>query len=687
MADLLHLVPRPRLVERRAGCFVLSPETLICLPPQADDDDLFAARQLRDEIAGATGLALAIERQHRPHRRENTIVLLRAARDRAIYPPDEFGYVPPREPLPDQAYQLTIGPQGAVIVAESASGLFYGVQTLRQIVRLRQRELPQLVIDDRPALAERGVLLDVCRGKVPTLATLKELVEKLSFFKINQFQMHNEHAYYFPRHPEIGATADRLTNEEMLELDAHCRRFHVELVPNLQSFGHMQNILSLPRYRHLAETKVCWSLAPTVEECYRFLDELYADLLPAFSSPQFNVNCDETYDLGRGRSAERMAQIGPGRLYLEHMLRVRELAAAYGKRIQMWGDIVLQHPEVIPDLPTDITLLDWHYEAQESYPSTALFAEHGRRFLVCPGTSSWNTLFPRIDNSNQNIRVLAREGVAHGAAGLLNTDWGDGGHYQPLGNSWYGYAFGAEQAWTGGNTSDAEFDPAFGQLFFGPEKGETIVSAIRRLGAVNRLPGMPIPNASHTVYALFDEPLLGRMTTELPHKTVQEMQEIAAAAEAVFAEAAPGNREEAVLRDLAFSARAIHEAGRKVALSQLIRAGWSQIAGGVLKPKAAREDIDRWLAAIEERWEAMLRLRGEFMDTWLRQAKPKGMAQTLEVYRGVLARYDVLAHWLRTQKEALQAGKPLDADLTGYSTVPYRILWDRPFLVDVVAEL
>ncbi|MDI7277989.1 MAG: beta-N-acetylhexosaminidase, partial [Anaerolineae bacterium] len=502
----------------------------------------------------------------------------------------------------------------------------------------------------------------------------------------NQFQMHNEHAYYFPRHPEIGATADRLTNEEMLELDAHCRRFHVELVPNLQSFGHMQNILSLPRYRHLAETGFCWSLAPTVEECYSFLDELYADFIPAFSSQQLNVNCDETYDLGRGRSAERLAQVGPGRLYLEHMLRVRELAASYGKRIQMWGDILLQHPEVIPDLPADVTLLDWHYEAEETYPSTALFAGHGRRFLVCPGTSSWNTLFPRIDNANANIRTLAREGAQHGAAGLLNTDWGDGGHYQPLGNSWYGYAFGAEQAWSGGNTSDAGFEPAFGRLFFGPEKGEAVVAAIRQLAAVNRLPGMPIPNASHTVFALFDEPLLGRMIEGLPHKTVQEMREVASAAEAVFMAAAPGNREEQVLRELAFSARLIAEAGHKVALSQLVRAGWSQIAGGLLKPEAARQDIERWLLALEERWEAMIRLRAEFMDVWLRRARPKGMAETLRLYRGVLARYDVAAHWLRSQKEALQAGRPLDADLASYGTAEYRVLWDRPFLAELLQD-
>jgi len=679
LEEPLHLVPRPQRVERRAGRLALSPATLICLPAAAGDDDLLAARQLQQEIAEATGLKVAIERQWRPHRAHDTIVLLRASRDSALYPPDEFHWQPPASRLPEQAYRLTIGPRGVVVAADSASGLYYGVQTLRQLVRLHGPSLPQLAIADAPALAERGVLLDVCRGKVPTLATLKELVEKLSFFKVNQLQLHNEHAYYFPRHPDIGAGYARLTNEEMLELDAHCRCHHVELVPNLQSFGHMRHILSLPQYQHLAETELCWSLAPTVPDAYRLLDDLYADLLPAFSSPQFNVNCDETWDLGQGRSQERMEQVGPGRLYLEHILRVRELVARYGRRMQMWGDIVLRYPEVIDDLPADITLLDWHYEAADSYPSVALLAERGRRFLVCPGTSSWNTLFPRIDNANRNIRVMAREGAAHGAAGLLNTDWGDYGHYQPLGQSWYGYAYGAEQAWTGGTTPDDSFDAAFGRLFFGPARGEAVVAAMRRLAAVNQLPGIERPNGSNTVYALFDEPLTGRMIDELTPETLAALREAGQAAEEVFEAAAQGSREPLAVREMAFSARLVREAAEKVALSQRIRSGWARMVTGAVPRDYALAEMAAWLGALDQRWEALLALRAEFVATWQARAKPEGIEEALRYYRGTLARYDAAAHWLRIQRQAFEKGRPIDAKLEAYGEIEQRILWEQMF--------
>ncbi|HOG46148.1 MAG TPA: glycoside hydrolase family 20 zincin-like fold domain-containing protein [Anaerolineae bacterium] len=680
MDEPLHLVPQPQHSARRPGCFALSADTRICLPPAAGDDDLFAARQLQREIAEATGLTPRIERQWRPYRTHDTIVLLRAGRDAAIYPPAEFGWQAPAARLPEQAYQLTVGPHGAVVAADSSAGLFYGVQTLRQLVRVHGCALPQVAIEDAPALAERGVLLDVCRGKVPTLATLKELAEKLSFFKINQLQLHNEHAYSFPRHPEVGAGSARLTNEELLVLDAHCRRHHIELVPNLQSFGHMRHILSLPCYRHLAETELCWSLAPTVAEGYRLLDELYADLLPAFSSAQFNVNCDETWDLGQGCSEQRMEEVGPGRLYLEHILRVHELVTRYGRRMQMWGDIVLKYPELIADLPGDVTLLDWHYEAEESYPSIALLAGHGRRFLVCPGTSSWNTLFPRLDNANRNIRIMAREGATHGAAGLLNTDWGDYGHYQPLGQSWYGYAYGAEQAWTGGRTPDEAFEPAFGRLFFGLAQGEAVVAAMRRLAAVNLLPGIANHNGSYTVYALFDEPLTGRMIEELPAATLDAMREAGLAAEEAFALAAGDSREPLALREMAFSAQLMREAGEKVALSQRIRSGWARMATGEVASEAALHEMDVWLAALDTRWEALLKLRGRFTELWQARAHLQGNEEPLRYYRGTLARYDAAAHWLRVQRQAFERGRPIDAKLEAYGAVEQRILWEQPFV-------
>jgi hypothetical protein len=431
---------------RHRTAFWLDADVSIVLSARATDETVATARLLQTAIQVATGLLLPIRRTLRPLEESRSIVLLRADRDGPV-PSTDLASMGP------EGYALSIGQQRLLVLATAERGLFYGVQTLRQLLRTQGRLLPALSIRDWPVLPNRGVMLDVSRGKVPTLETLFRLVENLAAYKYNHVQLYIEHPFHFPSHPEIGAGSDPLTADDILALDAHCRAHHVELVPNLQSFGHLRRLLSLPRYAHLDEVGWQWSLTPAREETYQLLDELYADFLPNFTSSWLNVDCDETWDLGTGQSRALAERLGKGRLYLQHILRVRDLAAKYGRRIMVWADILLHFPDLVAELPDDIVLLDWWYEAQDHYPSAALLGSLGRTFWVCPGTSSWNTLFPRIENAIGNIRTFVRDGLAAGASGMLLTDWGDYGHYQLLSLSWYPYLFGAAVARHNGRSS------------------------------------------------------------------------------------------------------------------------------------------------------------------------------------------------------------------------------------------
>ena len=672
----LCLLPQPKELAIQAGTFELNGDTLLVLPAAAGDDVLFAVRQLRDEIGRAAGLDLKVMKQFRPHRRDN-VVLFVCGQKQA----ETFGVKPTETAAPqvmaDQSYGLTITPEATTLYAANPTGLFYAVQTLRQVVRLQGTHLPALAVHDWPRLVYRGLMLDVSRGKVPTLATLKELVEVLSSYKLNVLQLYTEHTFQFARHPKIGAGCGSLSSDDILALDEHCRRRHVELMPNLQSFGHFRNTLALPEYQHLAETGLLWTLSPALEESYTLLSELYADMLPSFISTTFNVGCDETYDLGMGASkAQAEAEAGAGaramgigRVYLNHILRVRELAARYGRRIQVWGDILLHHPELISELPEDVTLLDWCYEAADEYPTVRTFGASGRTFWVCPGTSSWNTLFPRLYNANVNIRNLVRDGVAAGALGMLNTDWGDYGHYQPLGLSWYGYLFGAAQGWSGGTTSDEEFEAAFGPLFFGPQH-ERILAAVHQLARTNTLPGLPRPNRSHTVLALFDEPLTGETIDGLPPQTLTEMRALAEKAATTFDAVAPGHPQELTLREMALTARLIAYAARKVTLSQGIRQALrdasldaARITGYVHSLKVLDAELET--------------LRAEFEELWLARARRSEVRVALGYYASLRARYRAVITWLEQQRQALLQGQPVDADLTTYDRGGHLVLWQE----------
>jgi hypothetical protein len=504
---------------------------------------------------------------------------------------------------------------------------------------------PAAEIRDWPALPFRGVMMDVARGKVPTLATLEAVVDEMSLYKLNVLQLYTEHTFRFPHHPRIGADSGSLTGDEILALDAYSRERQVELIPNLQSFGHCAHILALPEYTHLAESGAGWSLCPMDEATYTFLDDLYGDMLPAFGSPRFNVGCDETYDLGKGRSAAAVAERGTGRVYLEHLLRLHALAAKHGRKVQIWGDILLHHPELVPELPEDVTLLDWHYEAQADYPSVRTFRESGRDYWVCPGTSSWNTLFPRIENANANIRTLARLAVENGANGLLNTDWGDHGHYQPLGQSWYGYLYGAEQAWTGGASEDDDFDRRFGALYFGAP-GQAVVAAIRTLGRLNVLPGMPRENACNSVYLLFDEPLAGPIAAQVPADTLRQVTAGCREAEEALRAALPTTRDRISVEEMVLSTQLMSYAARKGLACQAIRAALAAPTTAALTAGVATlRALDAELVALQGAWEAQ----------WLRRARRSEMGITLGDLAALRERYAAAAAWLAEQTPGVAA--------------------------------
>jgi hexosaminidase len=381
----------------------------------------------------------------------------------------------PSSPLPAlgtaaQGYVLRSSAGSITLSAPAAVGLQYGLATLAQLIAQSpgpsgQLALPELEIVDAPDFAERGVLLDVSRDKVPTLATLRALIDRLARWKINQLQLYFEHTFAYAGHQRVWQHASPYMAEDVRELDAYCAARFIQLVPNQNSFGHLHRWLVHEPYRRLAEcpdgfdhpwnwSREPYGLCATDPGSLALLEQLYDQLLPNFQSRMFNVGLDETIDLGHGRSKAACEERGTERVYLEFLHAVHALVQRRGHRMQFWGDIIVKRPELIQELPADAIALEWGYEADHPFAEhLTLFQRAGLDFYVCPGTSSWNSIAGRTDNAILNLANAARQGQAAGAAGLLTTDWGDHGHLQPLAVSYLGLLLGAGFSW---NVASAE---------------------------------------------------------------------------------------------------------------------------------------------------------------------------------------------------------------------------------------
>jgi hypothetical protein len=440
-----------------------------------------------------------------------------------------------------EGYHLRITPRQINITGADEAGVFYGVQTLKQIISQSGHEgLPCLDITDWPDFPARGVMLDISRDKVYRMETLLMLIDELASWKINQVQLYTEHTFAYLGHETIWQDASPMTPEEILQLDAYCRERFIELVPNQNSLGHMTRWLKYPQYQNLAERTtpftMPWgevqtepfSLAPVLPESLAFISSLYDQLLPNFTSRMINVGCDETFDIGAGKSKDACEEKGVGQVYLDYLLELYKDLQKRDCTMQFWGDIILQYPDLILQLPKDVIALDWGYDAEHPFKNeTIAFQQADIPYYVCPGTSSWNSIGGRMDNMIANCREAAEQGLKHGAAGYLNTDWGDNGHWQQLPVSYPGFAVGAAFSWCLEKNRDMDLESVLNQLVL-KDQTQQIGKIMIEMGNEYKAWGLTLPNGSPIHILLQDSSeRLKRLDFSDPkplHQTSQRLQ-------------------------------------------------------------------------------------------------------------------------------------------------------------------
>ncbi|WP_320122836.1 glycoside hydrolase family 20 zincin-like fold domain-containing protein [uncultured Sphaerochaeta sp.] len=598
-------------------------------------------------------------------------------------------------PVQKQGFSLVVGQDSLSITSSSEQGLFYGCLAWEQLTIQGKKSghVQAMELMDWPVLENRGLMLDISRGRVYSLDYLKQLVEKLATLRINVLQLYIEHTFAFSFLADVHKGSSPITAEEVRELDQWCKKHYIELQANLQSFGHCNRLLTTKGFRHFRESDLYWTLSPAVEETYTLLDRMFAEFLPNFTSNVLNIDSDETYDLGSGKSAALIDKEGKGEVYLNHLLRVRELAAKHGKTLMVFGDVILRHPELLEQIPQDIVFLDWIYDPSDTYTTPKKFAVSKRTFWVCPGTGAWNTLFPRQDGAVKNIQKLTIEGVNQGAMGMLLCDWGDHGSYTPPVFSMVAFAVAAQVGWNGREIALEDQLQAISMVL-----GEPMLQKLHLLlPQIHRLPAFWSKNRSQCSIALFDEPLMGRMLTNaLPPKNLEPFEPLP---EGVAGVLDPESHhlmrplfsisEESLekLTDIEKEARELvgqlHDdlirsqyewlCDSLQLICEKLRLGRS-IRSAMLSASA---DYDQFLD-----WEIELRLligkftqlEMDFVSWWMKVAKVSEIMIPLTYFAHIIERLDYLKGWLAAQRQAIETNHEVDWAMTSYQTAGYKSL-------------
>jgi hypothetical protein len=479
IADLL---PRPQAVEIQPGEFLLdAPGAIIVLTAPSDASGKRLHGRLAESLERLQGAIT-------PELAKGEGFALR------VFFADSPVSATPEQSLPDaakeQGYTITISARDIVVGAASEKGLFYGMMTLEQLVNgaktRGQTVLPCLSMVDWPALRMRGYSEDFGRNQLPTMEEHKRAIRLLSRFKIDTYLWFIEPDHFvYSFDPELGADYDRFRFEEIRELVAYAKEYYVDVIPTVELLGHMEMTLSNPKYLELAEMpQGGGDLCATSDASFDLVRKMVSEIAPAFGGKYFHCGLDESYAVGKGRSAEAVKEKGIERVFADYYARMDGLVNSQGQTMMMYADIILNHPGILKMLPKNIVPMFWDYSPRDRHPGMTTIKDSGLAFTALSGLWDWNNLYPLYPPAFQNMETLAAQAAKEGALGHFVSSWGDG--YKGAAGvnlselNFYGVVYCGAVSWKTEPIAMPEYSNAFARQFYS-SGNEKLAEALTRL--------------------------------------------------------------------------------------------------------------------------------------------------------------------------------------------------------------
>ena len=484
----LPLVPYPSEITVGGTDFTIGSTCRIGIT-SGSEEDAFAVSTFTDEHDGTQWQV-----RNGSSFRRGGITVARIGQDKAADKVlSQAGLVPDEDS--DESYVLLSDEEKVIIGARTSAGIFYGIQTLRQLtysdsegnVRVRAAR-----IADAPALRYRWIQDDWNRGPIPTVEYVKKQIRILSEYKINGYCIYAENIFKSEKYPQINMRGAVVTPEEIRELVEYAGKYHIELVPQQECLGHMHYTLREGGFDDIAERPRGQIVSPAVERTYTFLNDYLSEIVPNFRSGFVHVGCDEAFELGLGKSRSMVEEMGLDGAFFHHMDRVMNLPAIKDKKVLFWADVAANKPDIdLSVLPDNAVAVAWEYLPLDNYEYyLPQLRRNGIPFFVAPG-AFWSTrVFPDFSNHMVNIRGFVRDGKKYGAIGMLCCNWDDMGE-DLFDVGWLGMTFAAACAWQKEQeTSIEEFRQAFDWAFYRNATGHQFADAIMAIADVQR----PISN-------------------------------------------------------------------------------------------------------------------------------------------------------------------------------------------------
>ena len=417
-------------------------------------------------------------------------------------------------PESPEGYVLVISNGKVEIVSRGQAGLFYGCQSLEQLLedaRDMEVTIPACKITDYPAMSYRAVQFDV-KHHFDSINYYYDSIDRLARYKLNAIIFEFEDKLRYRRQPLVGAP-HAFSIDEMAALTQYARDRHIEISPLVQSLGHVTFILKHPQYAHLRENpNSAWTFCPMNEGTYQVIFDLYRDAIEATPGSRYlHVGGDETGNIGKcPRCKPTVDKEGVLGLNLYWFNRVNEFARQNGRTAIFWDDMIFEHSHLyeavhdpdaneaeatkawekgkplldgmIDKFPKDAYYMRWDYSmARQPGNVRALdwYNESGLNVMICTAAQDMSALMPRAcvtpriytrefyDDRVDTIRSFVQLAAEKGIKGHLCTAWDDSSPHMET--YWRGLISSAEYGWSPFGRDKQDYELAYWQREFGPE--------------------------------------------------------------------------------------------------------------------------------------------------------------------------------------------------------------------------
>ena len=441
-AEHSPLLPRPQQVQYSSGDLALGAMQISFVnPPNAADR--FAAEELCSWLRARTGRDVTIAAYGNTSEGALAIVFDReGAQDQPLALPDD-------KPGPNshEAYDLSVTQQGVRIHSRSSAGIYYGVQTLRQLIEGEgpQAVLPLVEVHDWPSMAFRGTMVDISHGPLPRESEIERQLDFLARWKANQYYLYTENSIELTGYPLIDPDG-RLSKDEVRHIVAYGRKRHIDVIPNFDLYGHQHDLFRIEQYSALSDEPHGTEFDPRNPEVMKLMTDWVNQFADLFPSPFVSIGFDEIFQIRAATGSEASAD--PTAVFVRQLTAVTSVFQEHGKHVMAYGDMLVKYPRIIDELPSGLIAVAWHSTSEDpTYKRylAPLVAHHVPHF-VQPGVKSYDQITPDDATAYENIDTFLAAGRKSGAMGLINSVWSDDAQLL-LRMSYPSMAYGAAAPW------------------------------------------------------------------------------------------------------------------------------------------------------------------------------------------------------------------------------------------------